>query len=212
MLKVSCEKRCLGEVIMARAPGESSAIGAGKGRPRSTVARQAIIDAFTESVRLQGYSKVSIDGLAKSAGVSRSTIYRWYKDKSEIALDAATDFSRLAVDDQLSGNFERDLHRFLEQTFAVGNELGTMYTVLMAEAVANENFANQVWEKYSIVRRNKLKLILAQQIEQPNRMSWDGVLDLVFGAIWYRMMSGHAPLDGVFATEIETAVKAILVD
>lgn len=189
---------------------DSSTTRAGKGRPRSTAARQAIIDAFTEAVRLQGYGKVSIDGVAKLAGVSRSTIYRWYKDKAEIALDAATDFSLLVLDDKLSGQFEQDLHKFLEQTFAVANELGTMYTVLMTEAVANEEFSQKVWEKYSLARRQKLKLILAQQIEQPKNMSWDCVLDLVFGAIWYRMMSGHAPLDEVFAVELETAIKGMM--
>ena len=181
-----------------------------KGRPRSLEARRAIITAFTESVRQQGYNKVSIDGVAKAAGVGRSTIYRWYKDKSEIALDAATDYSLQSLHYPLTGDFEADFCVFLQHTFAIGNELGTMYTVLMAEAQANPEFAKRVWDKYSSQRREQLEAILKQKGAWPESLSATFLLDLIFGAIWYRLMSGHAPLDNTFADELLTSVTCLL--
>ncbi len=181
-----------------------------KGRPRSLEARQAIIEAFTELVRQLGYSKVTIDGVAKAAGVGRSTIYRWYKDKSEIALDAASDYSLQTVHMPLSGDFESDFRAFLQNTFAIGNELGTMYTVLMAEAQANTEFAKRVWDKYSSIRREHLEEILKQKGGWPASLSTTFMLDLVFGGIWYRLMSGHAPLDDTFADELYDSVSHLL--
>jgi|GEM_PF-1020701 len=181
-----------------------------KGRPRSSAARQAIIAAFIEGIKAQGYSKLSIDTVAKMAGVSRSTIYRWYKDKPEIALDAATDYALATSQHALSGDFSTDFLEFLRQTFAVGNEMGAMYTVLMAESQAKPEFAQKVWNQYSLQRRQRLQAIIEQNSNQATGVAMEVVLDMVFGAIWYRLMSHHASLDQAFAEQLRLSVSALL--
>src|SRR5689334_7982238 len=59
-----------------------------RGRPRSEKARQAILDAAAELVLLRGMSAVTVDGVAERAGVSKATIYRWWRSKQMLALDA----------------------------------------------------------------------------------------------------------------------------
>lgn len=181
-----------------------------KGRPRSSAARQAIIAAFIEGIKELGYSKLSIDTVAKTAGVSRSTIYRWYKDKPEIALDAATDYALATGQHALSGDFSTDFLEFLLQTFAVGNEMGAMYTVLMAESQAKPEFAQKVWDKYASQRRQRLQAIIEQNSSQAKSVAMEVILDMVFGAIWYRLMSRHAPLDQAFAQQLRLSVSALL--
>ena len=183
-----------------------------RGRPRSPEAQRAIITAFIDAVRVQGYAKVSIDGIARDAGVSRSTIYRWYSDKSDIALEAAAQLASLLIRHALTGNFKQDLDAFLQQTFATANELGQLFTALMARAQADKVFAQQVWENFSTLRRNTLSDILrsAPKRKPTAAVGHEIILDMVFGAIWYRLMSNHAPLDKAFRQELTIAIERLL--
>jgi AcrR family transcriptional regulator len=183
-----------------------------RGRPRSHEAKEAILLSFVEAVREQGYAKVSIDAVAKSAGVSRSTIYRWYDDKAAIALDAAKQVAIEKFEHKLKGDFEVDLRRFLTSTFATANDLGQLFTALMAEAQANKKFAKLVWDEFSSIRRQTVSEIITpkQQKQKSNDISTEFILDMIFGSIWYRLMSGHAPLNKVFLNELIAATKLLI--
>ncbi|MBW4477525.1 MAG: TetR/AcrR family transcriptional regulator [Tolypothrix brevis GSE-NOS-MK-07-07A] len=54
------------------------------GRPRSEESHQAIIKATLDLLSLMGYDRLSIDAIARSAGVGKTTIYRWYASKEEL--------------------------------------------------------------------------------------------------------------------------------
>lgn len=185
-----------------------------RGRPRSEEVRQAILKAFVTAAVEHGYEKISIDAVAKVAGVSRSTIYRWYRDKRELVLDAGIDivsnsgFAPLAE----GRGFEVDMALFLGQTFATANEIGQLFTAMMAEAQADEAFAEQVWQRYAQPRRQLLGDIIRQHPGAKDlpeeRMAF--VLDMIFGIIWYRMMSRHAPLDDQFQSELKRSVELLI--
>ncbi len=179
-----------------------------RGRPRSDEARQAILKAFTRAVKTQGYSKISIDQLSKQSSVSRSTIYRWYKEKVDIALDAAAEIAKSARNSPLSGDMEADLKEHFKNTFETANTLGQLFTAMMAEAQANPEFAERVWEEFSLLRREHLSRVLLQN-DQNNR-DIDLIMDMIFGALWYRMMSGHAPLDAHFNRALIEKIKILL--
>ncbi|WP_179957639.1 TetR/AcrR family transcriptional regulator [Exilibacterium tricleocarpae] len=183
-----------------------------RGRPRSTQAHQAIITAFIDAVRSQGYARVSIDGVARGAGVSRSTIYRWYNDKADIALEAAAQFAQALAGQTFTGHFRKDLNRFMEQTFATANDLAQLFTALMAEAQADKAFAARVWTRFSSVRRHTLTKILHSGTEPggTGKVDTEVLLDMIFGAVWYRLMSGHAPLDKQFQKKLLSAIEILL--
>ena len=58
------------------------------GRPRSEKARTAILQAATDLLLAHGLAGVSMDTVAERAGVSKATIYRWWRSKELLALDA----------------------------------------------------------------------------------------------------------------------------
>ncbi len=58
------------------------------GRPRSEGAKQAILEAAYTLLKKGGIASVSSDELARAAGVSKATLYRWWKTKEAILLDA----------------------------------------------------------------------------------------------------------------------------
>lgn len=59
-----------------------------------------------------GYDQLSIDAIAKEAGVSRPTVYRRWPSKAHVVFDAAfADGVDAVLED--SGDFETDLRRFI---------------------------------------------------------------------------------------------------
>ena len=70
----------------------------GPGRPRDKQASSAITEAALRQLRDVGYAGVSMDSVAKEAGVARATIYRRYHDKADLitAAVAGNDSTHLA--------------------------------------------------------------------------------------------------------------------
>ena len=63
--------------------------GRGGGRPRSERSKAAILTAVRKLLLKDGYSNLTIEAVAQEAGVSKATIYRWWKTKGELVLEAA---------------------------------------------------------------------------------------------------------------------------
>ena len=58
------------------------------GRPRSTQADRAIVDAVLEEVVAAGIDGMSIEQIASRAGVAKATVYRRWPNKEALLLDA----------------------------------------------------------------------------------------------------------------------------
>lgn len=58
------------------------------GRPRSESSREAILEAAFALLVERGYDGLSIEAVAKAAGTGKTTIYRWWRSKAELAVDA----------------------------------------------------------------------------------------------------------------------------
>ena len=60
--------------------------GAGVGRPRgkSAVAHAAILDAVQELLRERPARDLSMDAVAKRAGVGKPTLYKWWPSKTAL--------------------------------------------------------------------------------------------------------------------------------
>lgn len=50
--------------------------------------QQCIFNAVTEILEIQDYRSLTIEDIARRAGVGKSTIYRWWADKSDLVFDA----------------------------------------------------------------------------------------------------------------------------
>jgi AcrR family transcriptional regulator len=58
------------------------------GRPRSEKSRAAILQAAFRILVECGYGGFTIEAVASEAGAGKTTVYRWWKTKAELAVDA----------------------------------------------------------------------------------------------------------------------------
>ncbi|MFT3923202.1 MAG: TetR/AcrR family transcriptional regulator [Myxococcales bacterium] len=172
------------------------------GRKRSEEARGAILTAALELLREHGYGNLTIDGIALAAGVGKQTIYRWWRSKAEVLLEALGESARSEVPAVPSGDALADVTRFLVATFKLLRGKKTLAPVLkglMAEAQLDPEFQQAFRKNLIEGRRESLHALLAQA--HPDTTA-TAMVDMVFGAMWYRLLVGHAPLDDAFAAEL----------
>ena len=65
--------------------------GRGSGRPRSERSKSAILASVRKLLLKDGYAYLTMEAVARQAGVSKATIYRWWNTKGELVLEAAED-------------------------------------------------------------------------------------------------------------------------
>jgi AcrR family transcriptional regulator len=180
------------------------------GRPRSETAREAILTEFLKQVAHIGYPSVTIDAVAKAAGVGRMTIYRWYPSKAAIALDAAL-FMASAAPKPETGSLTGDLMAILKPTVKAMVNQGALFAGLMAEAQTDPIVGSAFKDKFVEVRRSVLRSVFLDAQTRGELLANADVellIDFTFGPIWYRLLNKHAPLDGSFTTSLIHAVIA----
>lgn len=87
------------------------------GRPRDRERQAATIRATAELLREVGYGRLSIDAVARRAGVTRQLIYRWWGNKARLVMEClfAWDESAPVPD---TGSFAGDLRLLIEEIVA----------------------------------------------------------------------------------------------
>jgi AcrR family transcriptional regulator len=184
-----------------------------RGRPRSELSHEAILDAVLALLEAEGYHAVTIEGVARHAGVGKQTIYRWWKSKAELVLEAYANHaaSKIPVPDK--GTLRGDLETFLAAGFKRLTDVsGPMMRGLMADAVLDEEFREVLIKAFIDKRREAVRQMLERGIsrgELDAEADLELACDLVFGPMWYRLLLKHGKLDGRFARQITSTVLAV---
>jgi AcrR family transcriptional regulator len=109
------------------------------GRPRSTEAHQAILNATLELFADEGFDAMSIEAIAARAGVGKTTIYRRWNSKEELMLDAFRGMqAEYPVVD--TGNLRHDMIQLLKLVWDMSNSnplLEKLYVRIVGESRAN---------------------------------------------------------------------------
>ena len=177
-----------------------------RGRPRSEDSHEAILDAVLEMLELEGYGALTIESVARQAGVGKQTIYRWWKSKAELVLEAYANHaaSKLPMPDK--GTLRADLEWFFCSAFKRLTDIsGPTMRGLMADAVYDPEFLEILRDVLIAKRRDALMQVLDRGVARGDlRADADLVVmtDLLLGAVWYRLLVQHAKLDSRFAKQL----------
>jgi AcrR family transcriptional regulator len=169
------------------------------GRVRSQDAHDAVLAAAIELVEESGYQAVTIEGIAARADVAKSTIYRWWKSKPALVMDAYRTAVEQRMPERDTGTVAGDLTAFAGVLYGVSAYPVRVRTLrgLMAEAQLDPAFA-EPFQEWVESRRAVVLTLLARGVERgelPATADLDAVTDQFFGLFWYRLLVGHQPLD-----------------
>ena len=70
------------------------------GRPRSEEARQGVLKAAYQLLKAKGFQSVGSHQIARAAGVSSATLYRWWNSREEILFDACFEHMKPGLSEQ----------------------------------------------------------------------------------------------------------------
>jgi AcrR family transcriptional regulator len=188
-----------------------------RGRPRSEKARKAILAAAMELLLDHGLHAMSMDDVARDAGVSKATIYRWWPSKERLALDtlAAEWESTPSASRRETGDLRGDLlARFRPWVRQLNSKpFARVVGGLVAEAQTNPEFGKLYREQFVQPRRDATRELLLQARDRREIAAdtdLEVTLDLLYGPIYHRLLHGHAPLTERFAQQvIDSVVDAI---
>ncbi|PPF42051.1 TetR family transcriptional regulator [Pseudoclavibacter sp. AY1F1] len=129
---------------------ERTASGHRQGPVRSEAARVAVLQATSKLFAERGYERLTMEGVASEAGVSKQTIYRWWPSKGALVSDCLLQGQlfpdRFTVPN--SGELRRDLTAWLDTILALlGQPQGELLVrSLIAASVENADIGRRLHE------------------------------------------------------------------
>ena len=137
-------------------------------RRRGEALEQAIIAAAWEEIEAVGFTKLTMEGVAKRAGTSKPVLYRRWSDRTELLIACAA--SRMpTVDDILdTGSLRGDVIELLTQLRERMSKIGPMVIVTMVDEVTRDpsfrrNFLHKFIERLLAVMN---EAVLERAIER----------------------------------------------
>lgn len=194
-------------------PGQAAPV---RGRPRSEAVERAIVEGvlklLEEGVPL---AELSIERIARTAGVGKATIYRRWSGKEELFVDVVR--ATEPPDPELPGTSMRDdLVAVLEQLRQRG--LMTRSSALLRSVFAQMKSSPKLWEAYHAIvvtpRRQKQYAILRRgQADGELRTDLDVALlnDLLVGPMLFRtIMQPDADLpEGLSELVVDSVLQGL---
>jgi AcrR family transcriptional regulator len=167
---------------------------------RSQRAHDAVLDTAIALFEQRGYARLTIDGIAARAGVSKATIYRWWPSKAAVLLEAFLTRVEADVAFPETGSVREDL---VEQIAALAHllaetRLGAMAISLLGEAQHDAELARAFRDGWLEPRRVVGRDVLRRAIDRGELradLDLDAALDALYGPLYLRVLFGHGSLE-----------------
>ena len=187
-------------------PGRSGAAPV-RGRPRSEAADRAILRAATELLAERGLAGMSMEEVAARAGVGKATVYRRWRSRGVLALDAfMAEFQALQPLPD-SGTLRGDLLAALRAWVraVTRTPAGRILAGLIAAAQEDPELAAAWRARVLEPMRGQHRIMLRRAIDRgeiPASTDLDVALDLLYGPAYHRLLQGHRPLSDTFTRRV----------
>ncbi len=183
----------------------------GRGRrPAAEVRAEALAAAGTLLLE-SGMGAFTIEAVAEKAGVSKTTLYKWWPSKGALALDGYFHAVESALTFPDTGDIEADLTAQLRSFVHVltHTRAGRVIAELIGQAQTDPDLSAALLERYSGPRRRlAVEAMLRAQRRGQLRADIDpeSVVDQLWGACYHRLLLPNLPVGENFATTLVTNV------
>jgi AcrR family transcriptional regulator len=168
------------------------------GRPPSETARRSVLETAYRIVMSEGLGRLTIERVAAESGVSKPTIYRTWTNAQDLAMAAfmAQPLTDAPVSRASSAQAVLRAHlRGVIEAFAT--QRGRQITLTMASADPESElakaFRNQVILKSRETGRQLVQRAMVSLEIRPD-IDIETVLDMLYGPLFFRLLTGHQPL------------------
>jgi AcrR family transcriptional regulator len=169
------------------------------GRPREEATEQAITLAARQVLAERGVARMSMEHVAAQAGVAKSTLYRRWPNKVELAVHAvAAAFDEIEVGDH--GSLAADMRAGVDEAARLLRDpsTGGAYAALLAESARDPEGVG-VAVRGSLSTR--LHALVATSVERaigrgeitPEMVDVDLLADVVVGSVMHRALATGVP-------------------
>jgi AcrR family transcriptional regulator len=177
-----------------------------RGRPRSENARRAILDAAA-GLALEGAAGAGVDAIAARAGVSRTTVYKWWPSAAAVLLEGLLDRTRDTIESPATATTREALGDYLAGLVALVRDTpaGALLRGLTAASVSDPAVARALIDDWLAPRRVAVVSLLvegAKRGEVRDDLNYEATTDVLFAPIYYRLVYGHQPLTDGTPAEI----------
>ena len=193
--------------LMALAPSEGKPQAHGRGR--SAESEAAVMTATADLLKEMPLRDLTIEEIAKRAGVGKATIYKWWPSKASVALDAylRTMHHKVVVPD--TGSFLEDVTLQLRSVMRFyTSQDGDTFRQFLAEAQSDPEFKQLFLERFLVPRRDATRVMWERAVKRGEvdpKMDVEIAMDLIYGPLIFRLLSGHGPLNNAMAAAIVRA-------
>jgi AcrR family transcriptional regulator len=168
-----------------------------RGRQRSEESEDAILCATLQLLKTKPLRDITIDEIARKAGVGKATIYKWWPSKAYVALDAFLRKMNRSVPNPDTGSAEADLKEQIHYlaTFYT-SPTGRIFGQFLAEAQSDREFAVLLRERFMKPRREIAGVVFDRAVKRGEvdaALDRDLVLDLIYGPVLYRLLIVQSP-------------------
>jgi AcrR family transcriptional regulator len=182
------------------------------GRPRSESSRTAILAAAYSFLQDLPVASISPLHIARKAGVSSATVYRWWPTKEALLLDA---FLNKANHDLVLRSEGAPLERLKEYILQVGRfftgESGIVAARLLTAIQENPILRKEFLERVYLPREKEFRAVVKEAIrlrQLPAAMEVSTFLDSVVGPLLARLLLHHEQIDEAFVISVFDRVVA----
>ena len=180
------------------------------GRPRDAAGHQAALRVASDLLAREGFAAVTMESVAKRAGVSRPMLYRRWPNRATLAMDAflTTVAPHLPFPD--TGSVREDIRGHLHAVVEVfTSRTGRTLAELIAVGQMDVELAEALRSRYIAPRRAEMRVILERGIARGEFgpiPDFEVVIDAMYGPISHRLLIGHLKLDRHFADALTDLV------
>jgi AcrR family transcriptional regulator len=169
------------------------------GRPRSEKSREAILAAAFDLLVDRGYAGFTIEAVAAAAGAGKTTIYRWWPTKAELAADAFFQMTDTELRFPDTGSAKGDFRAQIETLAALlQGRTGRALAEMLGGARSDSVLASALGERWLAPRRawGRDRILRAKEDgELHESTNLDAALGVLYGPLYAPLLFGGAVPD-----------------
>jgi AcrR family transcriptional regulator len=175
----------------------------------------AIRNAVMHELAEVGYGRLSIEAVARRAGVGKTAIYRRWSNKLEMVLEIVSDVAGRSVPMPDTGSFAGDLELLMMiVSRALRHRIASQIIPdLMAEASRNPQIAETLQKAlrtHQLAVGDKLVGQAVARGELPDGTDPDLAVDLMLGPLYWRLVVSRTPITDEYLAKLTAAVTGAL--